>query len=54
MEESSLFLGEDHLNDLTDVMFDAAGKDRNGSVTFDDLRQVVVKHPNILENLTLR
>lgn len=54
MEESSLFLGEDHLNDLTDVMFDAAGKDRNGSVTFDDLRQVVVKHPSILENLTLR
>lgn len=53
MEESSLFLGEDHLNDLTDVMFDAAGKDRNGSVTFDDLRQVVEKHPSILENLTL-
>lgn len=53
MEESSLFLGEDHLNDLTDVMFDAAGKDRTGSMTFDDLRKVVEKHPSILENLTL-
>lgn len=54
MEESSLFLGEDHLNDLTDVMFDAAGKDRTGSMTFDDLRQVVEKHPSVMENLTLR
>eukprot|EP00105_Crassostrea_gigas_P046632 XP_019930780.1 PREDICTED: NADPH oxidase 5 [Crassostrea gigas] len=53
MEESSLFLGEDHLNDLTDVMFDAAGKDRTGSMTFDDLRQVVEKHPSVMENLTL-
>uniref|UniRef100_A0A8W8NWX5 NADPH oxidase 5 n=1 Tax=Magallana gigas TaxID=29159 RepID=A0A8W8NWX5_MAGGI len=53
MEESSLFLGEDHLNDLTDVMFDAAEKDRTGSMTFDDLRQVVEKHPSVMENLTL-
>jgi Ca2+-binding EF-hand superfamily protein len=54
MEESSLCFEENHLNELTDVMLAAAGKDRDGSISFEDFINVLEKHPGVLENLTLR
>ena len=54
MEESSLSLTEDNLDDLTDVLFDSADADESGSVTFDELRTELEKHPGVIENLTIR
>ena len=54
MEESSLSLTEDNLVDLTDVLFEAADADGSGSVTFDELRAELEKHPGVIENLTIR
>ncbi|XP_062601698.1 NADPH oxidase 5-like [Saccostrea cucullata] len=53
MEESSLYFGEEHLNDLTDAMFEAAGKTGSDSITFQDLRKALEKHPSMTETLTL-
>ena len=54
MEESSLSLTEDNIADLTDVLFEAADADESGSVTFDELRAELEKHPGVIENLTIR
>ncbi|XP_053387111.1 NADPH oxidase 5-like [Mercenaria mercenaria] len=53
MEESSLSLTEDNLEDLTDVLFDAADEDESGTITFEELRTALEKHPGVIENLTL-
>lgn len=54
MEESSLSLTEDNLEDLTDALFDAADEDESGTITFDELRGELEKHPGVIENLTIR
>lgn len=54
MEESSLSLSEEDLDDLTDVLFDAADEDNSGSITFEELKAELEKHPGVIENLTIR
>ena len=54
MEESSLSLTEDNLDDLTDILFDAADTDESGSITFEELRAELEKHPGVIENLSIR
>lgn len=54
MEESSLTLSEEDLDDLTDVLFDAADEDNSGSITFEELKAELEKHPGVIENLTIR
>lgn len=54
MEESSLSLTDDNLEDLTNVLFDAADVDESGTITFDELRAELEKHPGVIENLTIR
>lgn len=54
MEESSLSLGEDNLDNLTDVLFDAADEDKSGEIAFEELKAELEKHPGVIENLTIR
>ena len=54
MEESSLSLTEDNIDDLTDILFDAADTDESGSITFEELRAELEKHPGVIENLSIR
>ncbi len=54
MEESSLSLTEENLEDLTDALFDAADEDQSGTITFEELSNEIEKHPGVLENLTFR
>lgn len=54
MEESSLSLSEEDLDDLTDALFDAADEDNSGSITFEELKAELEKHPGVIENLTIR
>ena len=54
IEESSLSLTDENLDDLTDVLFDAADADESGSITFEELQAELEKHPGVIENLTIR
>lgn len=54
IEESSLSLTEENIEDLTDVLFDSADTDESGSVTFEELQAELEKHPGVIENLTIR
>ncbi|KAH3860364.1 hypothetical protein DPMN_023262 [Dreissena polymorpha] len=54
MEESSLSLSAENLEDLTDALFDAADEDKSGTITFEELRNEIEKHPGVIENLTFR
>ena len=36
------------------ALFDDADTDNSGSITFEELRAELEKHPGIIENLTLR
>ena len=54
MEESSLSLTEDNIDDLTDILFDAADADESESITFEELQAELEKHPGVIENLSFR
>jgi Ca2+-binding EF-hand superfamily protein len=54
MEESSLSLTDENLEDLTDALFDAADDDESGTITFEELRNELEKHPGVIDNLTIR
>ena len=53
MEESSLSLTDDNLEDLTDALFQAADKDESGTITFEELKDELEKHPGVIENLSM-
>ena len=54
MEESSLKLTEDDVEDLTMALLESAGKDETGVLTFDELHNLLGSHPGLMENLTFR
>lgn len=54
MEESSLKLSDDDLENLTAVLFESADTNQSGSITFDDFRRELERHPGVVENLSLR
>ena len=54
MEESSIQLPEDRLDQLTTILFEDADTDNSGSITFEELSTELEKHPGVLENLTIR
>ncbi|XP_070178601.1 NADPH oxidase 5-like isoform X2 [Littorina saxatilis] len=53
MEESSLVLSEENLESLTDALFDDADTDGSGSITFEELKCQLEKHPGVMQNLTI-
>ena len=54
MEESSIQLPEDKLEDLTEKLFLAADKDGSGEISFDELVEELKRHPGVVENLAVR
>ncbi|KFP07259.1 NADPH oxidase 5, partial [Calypte anna] len=53
LRESSLDLSPQRLGDLTRSLFEAADKDRSGSITFEELREELEAFPEVMENLTI-
>lgn len=53
MEESSIQLPEERLDELTNILFEDADTDNSGSITFEELSTELEKHPGVLENLTI-
>lgn len=54
MEEGSLKLSDDDLENLTAVLFESADTNESGSISFDDFRRELEHHPGVVENLSLR
>ncbi|XP_072725214.1 NADPH oxidase 5 [Ciconia boyciana] len=53
LRESAIALPEERLGDLTLALFEAADKDRSGSITFEELREELEGFPEVMENLTI-
>lgn len=53
MEESSVKLSEDDLENLTAVLFESADTKNTGYISFDEFRNELEKHPGVIENLTI-
>lgn len=47
-------LSEDAVEALTAALFESADTDQNGCITFEELCAVLDKHPDVLNNLTIR
>ena len=54
MGESALQFSDDQLDELTRTLLDDADIDNSGSVTFEELRSALSRHPGLVENLTFR
>ena len=54
MEESCLKLTEEDIEDLTMALLRSAGKDETEAMTFDELLQLLERHPGLMDNLTFR
>lgn len=54
VEESSLSMDEQQLDELTDILFEESETQRKGFITFDELKSFLDKFPGIAENLTIR
>ncbi|NXJ99193.1 NOX5 oxidase, partial [Corythaixoides concolor] len=53
LRESGIALPEERLAALTSALFEAADKDRSGSITFEELREELEGFPEVMENLTI-
>ncbi|XP_063437585.1 NADPH oxidase 5-like isoform X2 [Mytilus trossulus] len=53
MEESSVKLSEDDLENLTAVLFESADTKNIGYISFDEFKNELEKHPGVIENLTI-
>ena len=49
-----LELSEETLDELTQTLFESADVDQSGSITFEELHDELLKHPGVIENLTIR
>lgn len=54
VSESAMKISEEDIEDLTDVLFDAADADGSGSITFEEMIEEFEKHPEALDSLTIR
>ena len=54
MEESSLKLSDEDIDELTRALFNEADEDGSGEITFDELQAELHKYPDIRDNLTMR
>ena len=53
MDESTLQFSDDKLSELTQALFEDADTDNSGTITFEELRAELDKHPGVIENLTI-
>ena len=54
IEESDLQLSEEALEALTVALFEQADADGSGMISYEELCQVLEKHPEVMDNLTIR
>ena len=54
MEESSIQLPDEKLEELTETLFQSADKDGSGEISFDELVEELKRHPGVVENLSIR
>ena len=53
MNESTLKFSDEKLDELTKALFEDADMDQSGSITFEELKAELNKHPGVIENLTI-
>jgi hypothetical protein len=53
MDESTLEFSDDTLDELTRALFNDADEDSSGTITFEELKRELDRHPGVLENLTI-
>ncbi|CAC5426805.1 NOX5 [Mytilus coruscus] len=51
-EESSLYLCDEDVDELTTVLFEEADIENSGQILFDDFQTALEKHPGLINNLT--
>uniref|UniRef100_A0A2C9KFB3 NADPH oxidase 5 n=1 Tax=Biomphalaria glabrata TaxID=6526 RepID=A0A2C9KFB3_BIOGL len=51
--ESKLQMSEDNIQALTDALISAADKDKDGKISFEELKSLVEAHPTIANNLAV-
>lgn len=54
LQESSISLPDEKLDQLTLALFESADKDCSGDITFEELRDELQHFPGVMENLTIR
>ena len=54
IEESELQLSEEALETLTLALFEHADADGSGMISYEELCDVLEKHPDVMKNLTIR
>ena len=54
MGESALQFSDDQLDELTQTLLEDADATNSGSITFEELRTALSRHPGLVENLTFR
>lgn len=54
LRESEISLPPQRLHDMAGVLLEAADKDGNGSITFQELQQQLEAFPGLMESLTIR
>ncbi|KAJ8311769.1 hypothetical protein KUTeg_011124 [Tegillarca granosa] len=52
VHENSLSFDDDKLDALTDLFFDSMDEDNDGTITFNELKNELLKHPGLIDNLT--
>ena len=52
--DSSLSLADEQLEQLTDILFDDADENNDGSITFDEFKEQFDQHPDVIDNLCIR
>ncbi|KAM9586406.1 LOW QUALITY PROTEIN: NADPH oxidase 5 [Trichechus inunguis] len=53
LRESAISLPDEKLDQLTLALFESAGEDGSGAITFDELRDELQHFPGVMENLTI-
>ena len=54
MEENGMDFTDETIEDLTVALFEDSDKNHDGNITFEALRNQLLKHEGLLENLTIR
>jgi len=53
MNESNLQFSAEKVDELTKLLFEIADSDHSGSITFEELQELLENHPGVAENLTI-
>ena len=53
MDESKLQFSDDSLDELTRALFESTDVDNSGTITFDELKEELNRHPGVVKDLTI-